>query len=94
MTQPRCTASKGGRTNIASALQDTIEVYNLGYPLGRKLEEADAKTDQYVLNNHLRFKILYHPIENDEGTGDAADGSPNCRTHAKLTLPCPLTCGL
>jgi len=47
--------------------KDTIEIYNLGFPLGRKLEEEASKTDQYVLNNHLRFKILYHPVESDDG---------------------------
>ena len=41
-------------TDVATLLQDTIEVYNLGYPLGRKYEEPGAKSDQYVLNNHLR----------------------------------------
>jgi len=58
--------------------QKTIEIYNLGYGLGRKLEEgtekkADKKNDQYVLNNHLRFKILYHPVDSEDG-GDA-DGN-------------------
>mmetsp|Transcript_16457 Transcript_16457/g.39314 ORF Transcript_16457/g.39314 Transcript_16457/m.39314 type:complete len:680 (-) Transcript_16457:192-2231(-) len=48
--------------------EKTIEMYNLGYALGGKLEDAlsnsekpEAPADSYVLNNHLRFKILYHP---------------------------------
>lgn len=37
-------------------------VYSLGFPLGfvGSEEETDTETDKPYLNNHLRFKILYH----------------------------------
>mmetsp|Transcript_63519 Transcript_63519/g.132214 ORF Transcript_63519/g.132214 Transcript_63519/m.132214 type:complete len:695 (-) Transcript_63519:130-2214(-) len=64
----------------------TIQMYNLGYALGGKLEDSlegvedpDAPVDSYVLNNHLRFKILYHPAdsstaEDEEGKGGGEGG--------------------
>jgi hypothetical protein len=46
-----------------------IKVYNLGFPIGSKLHEEvtanDAVAEHYVLNNHLRFKILYHPAADE-----------------------------
>ena len=52
---------------------DPVETYNLGYPLGGKLETSEAEkdnptsnADQFVLNNHLRFKILYHPVDSSD----------------------------
>eukprot|EP00294_Goniomonas_avonlea_P000216 CAMPEP_0114552816 /NCGR_PEP_ID=MMETSP0114-20121206/7323_1 /TAXON_ID=31324 /ORGANISM="Goniomonas sp, Strain m" /LENGTH=651 /DNA_ID=CAMNT_0001737711 /DNA_START=13 /DNA_END=1968 /DNA_ORIENTATION=- len=39
-----------------------LTVYALGYPLG-VMEETPEGHDLYYLNNHLRFKILYHPVE-------------------------------
>eukprot|EP00285_Hemiselmis_virescens_P018271 CAMPEP_0173391940 /NCGR_PEP_ID=MMETSP1356-20130122/18667_1 /TAXON_ID=77927 ORGANISM="Hemiselmis virescens, Strain PCC157" /NCGR_SAMPLE_ID=MMETSP1356 /ASSEMBLY_ACC=CAM_ASM_000847 /LENGTH=674 /DNA_ID=CAMNT_0014349645 /DNA_START=96 /DNA_END=2120 /DNA_ORIENTATION=+ len=56
----------------------TIQIYNLGFPIGSKLHEEvhsdDAVAEHYVLNNHLRFKILYHPAA-DELQADAPDPS-------------------
>jgi transmembrane 9 superfamily protein 2/4 len=58
----------------------TMQIYNLGYALGGKLtpdeKAAGGKTDSdtYVLNNHLRFKIKYHPVDTD---GVMTEGSPD-----------------
>mmetsp|Transcript_26640 Transcript_26640/g.60809 ORF Transcript_26640/g.60809 Transcript_26640/m.60809 type:complete len:675 (-) Transcript_26640:2697-4721(-) len=62
-----------------------VETYNLGYPLGGKLETSEAEkdnpssnTDQFVLNNHLRFKILYHPVDStDEAHSSRSDDNGN-----------------
>jgi hypothetical protein len=36
----------------------------------------DSVTEHYVLNNHLRFKILYHPAaEEMEENADTSDGT-------------------
>ena len=61
-----------------------IKVYNLGFPIGSKLHEEvtanDAVAEHYVLNNHLRFKILYHPAADEmddipgEGLGFGVEG--------------------
>ena len=64
---------------------ETLETYTLGFPVGGKLEESEAAkdnptgaADQYVLNNHLRFKILYHPFDSsDDNQFDASDPSGN-----------------
>ncbi|EKX43113.1 hypothetical protein GUITHDRAFT_163927, partial [Guillardia theta CCMP2712] len=56
----------------------TMQIYNLGYPVGGKLAPEDGSkktsqsTDTYVLNNHLRFKIKYHPV--DTGDGITSEG--------------------
>lgn len=63
----------------------TLETYTLGYPVGGKLEQSEASRDNpsaaadtYVLNNHLRFKILYHPFDSsDDNHFDASDPSGN-----------------
>ena len=54
---------------------ETVETYTLGYPVGGRLEESEAAKDQpvdaadtYVLNNHLRFKIMYHPFDSSDDT--------------------------
>jgi len=43
---------------------ETVKLYNLGFSVGTKLHEEvhtdEAVTEHYVLNNHLRFKILWH----------------------------------
>ncbi|EKX42627.1 hypothetical protein GUITHDRAFT_164061, partial [Guillardia theta CCMP2712] len=56
--------------------EETLETYNLGYPVGSKLHEEvhtdEAVTEHYVLNNHLRFKILYHSISKEKGFNKAA----------------------
>lgn len=67
-------------TNPPSVRRGRFEIYNLGYPIGGKLaEEGSGKeTDSYVLNNHLRFKIKYHPVDNTDVTGmseEDGDGS-------------------
>ena len=57
--------------------QDTVQIYNLGYPVGSKVSEKDAaegSADSYQINNHLRFKILYHPVDSDENSDQT---SPN-----------------
>ena len=58
----------------------TMQIYNLGYALGGKLESDDkaaagrkVDADTYILNNHLRFKIKYHPIENKGIVSDVVD---------------------
>ena len=64
---------------------ETLETYTLGYPVGGRLQESEAKkdnpsaaSDQYVLNNHLRFKIMYHPFDSsDDNSFDASDPSGN-----------------
>lgn len=59
--------------------QETIQIYNLGYPVGSKLvDKEDPKNDQYQINNHLRFKILYHPTESDD-EGSSSDRSSPAR---------------
>ena len=60
----------------------TLQTYNLGVPLGAKLHEEvhadEAVAEHYVLNNHLRFKILYHKASTDADAsawdGDAQMG--------------------
>eukprot|EP00802_Teleaulax_amphioxeia_P006625 Tamp_06629.p1 GENE.Tamp_06629~~Tamp_06629.p1 ORF type:complete len:677 (+),score=209.81 Tamp_06629:26-2032(+) len=57
----------------------TMQIYNLGYALGGKLAPEEKKagsseSDTYVLNNHLRFKIKYHPVDTD---GVMTEGSPD-----------------
>ena len=54
---------------------ETVETYTLGYPVGGRLEESEAAKDRpvdaadtYVLNNHLRFKIMYHPFDSSDDT--------------------------
>ena len=45
------------------------ETYNLGYPVGDRANDGDAEGDKngddenYILYNHLTFKILYNPIQ-------------------------------
>ncbi len=59
-------------------MNETVQVYHLGYPVGLKLDEEDAKTskDSFVVNNHLRFKILYNPFQKaDESIDTANEGS-------------------
>jgi len=64
---------------------EPLETYTLGYPVGGKLEESEASKDNpagssdlYVINNHLRFKILYHPFDSSDDTQfDASDPSGN-----------------
>jgi len=54
---------------LVRMLRCLIQVYNLGFPIGAKLHEEvhtdDAVAEHYVLNNHLRFKILYHPAADE-----------------------------
>ena len=48
-------------------LNETVQIYHLGYPIGMKVEGGDAKdSNSFVLNNHLRFKILYNPYQKTE----------------------------
>ena len=55
--------------------EQTLKTYNLGVPLGSKLHEEvhadEAVAEHYVLNNHLRFKILYHKASRDADTQHA-----------------------
>jgi transmembrane 9 superfamily protein 2/4 len=59
-------------------MNETVQVYHLGYPVGLKLDEEDAKTSKnsFVLNNHLRFKILYNPFQKaDDAFDTQSEGS-------------------
>ncbi|KAJ1469303.1 hypothetical protein T484DRAFT_1852253 [Baffinella frigidus] len=63
---------------------EKVLIYDLGYPLGGHLEVSSAAADapkgadQYVLNNHLRFKILYHPFDSsDDDKFDRRDTDGN-----------------
>mmetsp|Transcript_16458 Transcript_16458/g.39316 ORF Transcript_16458/g.39316 Transcript_16458/m.39316 type:complete len:667 (-) Transcript_16458:87-2087(-) len=52
-------------------MSKTEQYYNLGYPIGAKLQPEGAakqETDLYVLNNHLRFRIKYHPVNSGDLT--------------------------
>eukprot|EP00292_Cryptomonas_paramecium_P033775 CAMPEP_0113685400 /NCGR_PEP_ID=MMETSP0038_2-20120614/14647_1 /TAXON_ID=2898 /ORGANISM="Cryptomonas paramecium" /LENGTH=627 /DNA_ID=CAMNT_0000605475 /DNA_START=29 /DNA_END=1912 /DNA_ORIENTATION=+ /assembly_acc=CAM_ASM_000170 len=54
--------------------EETVQVYNLGYPVGARVEgeSGDEESDTYILNNHLRFRILYHPYDSKDD--DSLDG--------------------
>jgi hypothetical protein len=70
----------------------TMQTYNLGVPLGAKLHEEvhadEAVAEHYVLNNHLRFKILYHKASKD---ADASqwDGAAAAQAQAALSSSVP-----
>lgn len=55
-------------------LNETIQVYHLGYPIGVKLDEAEAKDkNSFIVNNHLRVKILYNPFKKSEDSLENVD---------------------
>mmetsp|Transcript_15345 Transcript_15345/g.36230 ORF Transcript_15345/g.36230 Transcript_15345/m.36230 type:complete len:665 (+) Transcript_15345:75-2069(+) len=43
-----------------------VTMYALGFPIGHLEEHEVSGQDHYYLNNHLRFKILYHPVEHSQ----------------------------
>ena len=60
--------------------EETLQIYNLGYPVGGRLESESTNDegDSYILNNHLRFRILYHPFDSDEDDSfDSSDKNGN-----------------
>eukprot|EP00292_Cryptomonas_paramecium_P004461 CAMPEP_0113676420 /NCGR_PEP_ID=MMETSP0038_2-20120614/8633_1 /TAXON_ID=2898 /ORGANISM="Cryptomonas paramecium" /LENGTH=661 /DNA_ID=CAMNT_0000593447 /DNA_START=3 /DNA_END=1988 /DNA_ORIENTATION=- /assembly_acc=CAM_ASM_000170 len=57
---------------------ETIKLYNLGYPIGSKVFDRDAPggtPEVYQINNHLRFKILYHPLDSSSVETEDAGSS-------------------
>jgi len=60
---------------------ETIEEYDLGYSLGAKLPPPEKSTgkepQKWVLNNHLRFKILYHTFSSDDKQAEENEKAGN-----------------
>ena len=53
---------------------------------------GSSESDTYVLNNHLRFKIKYHPVDTD---GVMTEGSPDgCVCVCGCVGVCICACGV